>query len=75
MVLSLHAADDDTFIDHHFVEVLIHGGVLSKLDTGRLHLRLVIAVLILLLYLREEGLGAAVYDLLLCQLLSVSGVR
>ena len=59
MVLSLHAADDGTFIDHHDVEVLILLlGDLPKLDIGRLHQRLVIAVLIrfLSLNLREEGL-------------------
>ena len=65
--ISHHAADDGTFIDHHDVEVLILlVGVLPKLDTGRLHQRLVIAVLILLLHLREEGL------LLLCHRLSFS---
>ena len=58
LVLSAHGADDDAFVDHHLVKILLLSGILPKLDlTGSLHHRLVIAVLILLLYLREIGFG------------------
>ena len=58
LVLSAHGADSDAFVDHHLVKILLLSGFLPKLDlTGGLHHGLVIAVLILLLYLREVGFG------------------